>query len=159
MATKQPNAPVSIETLKAQFDAKLRAEIEHGLATLRPLVESTIARASNEIIANAIGVQQDRWHNDIWEVDHCNGRRTTIANELGAEAMKRVKEAVPGFIAEWVKTPNKKLKAAMQREFEDTYERALLKAVEEAAEELARKDALALLEAFKQGKGTTYGND
>ena len=145
-----------LETLKAEYDKKLRSEIESRLQNLRGLVDSTIAASANEIIANAIGIQKHSWR-DQWEVDHCNGRRTSIANELGAEAMRQVKAAVPGFAAEWVKKPNKKMQEAMRREFEDAYERKFLEVVEEAAEEMARKDAMALLEAFKQGKDTDNG--
>lgn len=154
MAPKTKTVQTPLETLKAEYDKKLRAEIEGRLQNLRELVDNALVAATNEIIANAIGIRKDRWSFDRWEVD---SSRSVIARELGEEALRQVKAAIPGFVKEWVKTPNKKLRAAMQREFEDSYERALLKHVEQAAEEMARKDAMALLEAFKQEKDTDNG--
>jgi len=145
MKTKKEVKP--LDTLRAEYEAELRAMINQRLGNLESIVDNVIEKAAFEIVANAIGVKRDRW-DDVWEVDHCNGRRSAVAEELGKRAMEQVRETIPTFVGQFTK--KRGMKIALQREFDEQYERRLMNAVREAAVEMANYDAEEAIAAFRQ---------
>lgn len=144
MVAKKKAQP--IEELREAYDAKLREEIEKGLPRVADRVDAMIDEGAREIIFAALGITK-RWNE--WEVDHCNGRKTAIANELGERAREHIKEHFPAVLAEFAKPP-KNILAIVRKEFMEQYEYHLTRVVRDLAERAATEHASELIEAFKR---------
>lgn len=123
---------VTLEQLK-----KIRAGLEHRVA-------SAVDKRIDNILAAALGFS-DSWGR--LEVDHCNGRKTAIADEIGRFAMDRVKASVDSWIATVAdegKLP-KGWKQAMKKEYEERLSYKLSEAVRRHADEFAASQAEQLL--------------
>lgn len=144
MVTKKTAEP--IEELREAYDKKLREEIERGLPRVADRVDAMIDEGAREIIFAALGITK---RYDEWEVDHCNGRKTAIANELGERARARIKEHFPAVLAEFAKPP-KNIAAAIRKEFVEQYESHLTRVVRDLAERTAMEHAEELIETFKR---------
>jgi DNA-binding TFAR19-related protein (PDSD5 family) len=135
-----------IEEMREAYDAKLREEIEKGLPRVKDRVDAMIDEGAREIIFAALGITK-RWNE--WEVDHCNGRKSAIANELGEQARKRIKEHFPAVLAEFAKPP-KNIVATIRKEFAEQYEYQLIRLVRAQAESVAAEHAEELIKTFKR---------
>lgn len=135
-----------IEELRDAYDKKLREEIERKLPHVSERVDAVIEDGAREIIFAALGIVKR--YNE-WEVDHGNGRKTAIANELGERAMAHIKEHYPAVLAEFAKPP-RNIVAAIRKEFAEQYEYELTRAVRSLAGRMAMEHATELIEAFKR---------
>lgn len=142
MVTKKKEQP--IEELRAAYDAALREEIERKLPRMADTVDAIIEEGAREIIFAALGIVKRYTE---WEVDHCNGRKTAIANELGERARAHIKEHFPAVLAEFAKPP-RNIAAAVRKEFAEQYEYHLTRAIREIAERKATEHAEELMRQF-----------
>lgn len=139
-----------IEDLRAAHEARLRAIIAK-MATkgnYENIVERIIEDSAYEIIANAIGLTR-RDDNDTWEIDHCNGRKSAIAKEIGEYTMQLIRAAIPEFLQEF-KKPNKAIQAAIKREFDEIFDRQLRYELRDMAEKMAEAEAHRLIDIFRK---------
>lgn len=135
-----------IEELRVAYDAALREEIEHKLPRLADTVDAIIEEGAREIIFAALGITKRYGE---WEVDHCNGRKTAIANELGERARAHIKENFPAVLAEFAKPP-KNIVTAVRKEFAEQYEYHLTRVIRDLAQRAATEHAEELIEQFKR---------
>ena len=138
----------TVAELRALYDDTMRLELSNRLARIEGIITEAVDKAAFEIIANALGMTRERWHGDRWQVDHCNGRRTAVAEELGKVAMAHVMKAFPQFIEGVSKKFPRSMKAAMEKEYLEQYTYAMRRCVKDAAEENARKDAERVISEF-----------
>lgn len=141
-------AKLSVQELKEEYDRQLKNEFITQLANIQKTVSNLIADSINQIMLNAIGMERDRW-NDHWKVDHCNGRRGAIVDEIGRHALAQVKLAIPDFVAALVTEEagvKKTLSRELRAEYKEVFGRALREKLLEAAKERASKDVQAMAE-------------
>ena len=137
-----------IEQLREEYASTLRAEIECAIKpeNVKRAVEQVIEQGARDIIYAALGLE-NRFGR--WEVDHGNGRRSAIANELGEHAMSLIKAQMPEFVAEFKKS-QKVVKAALKKEFAEQFDSHLERMVRERAREAAEVEATRLMDAFRK---------
>ena len=126
---------VSIEDLKKEYDSALRTSIEKQIKDLDDIVAEAIEKSASEIILNAIGMTQ---HWGQWEVDHCNGRLSTLANSLGEKARKQAEEMASSVANSFKADPS--IIKALKKEFSEQYYSSARNSVKELAHERALKD-------------------
>jgi hypothetical protein len=97
--TKTELKKLKLTQLRKMYEDKLKQAYVDALSNEKKL-EATIKREMEKIISSsaaiiaqeAIGFSNRRWGE--WEVDHCNGRKTALANELGKYAFELVKQEI-----------------------------------------------------------------
>jgi hypothetical protein len=139
---KQDETP--IEIVKETYERSLREAVDVRMGDLKGTIDAALENATTEILSQAIGIRRSSWDRRKWEVDHCNGRKTAILNELGDYAMEKVKAAIPDFIEKLATKPTA-LTTALRDEYQRAYNRHLLAALRETAERRAIEDAERLL--------------
>lgn len=132
---------MSVEELRDELDKRLREALIEKIQTLDEVIENTIQHAATNIICNALGVTSDHWHDGRWEVDHCNGRKSAIAEELGALALKQIQTAIPDFITgivgQDIKMPQ--FRTALRKEYREQLAGRAYEKMREFAKEQAEK--------------------
>jgi hypothetical protein len=145
VAKKEP-----IEELRERYEQELRNAILQRMDSIATLVDQSIQMAADEIIANAIGIKRDRWDR-CWEIDRCNGRRSAIAEEIGAVALAQVKAAIPDFVQKFV--VKAEITKAIKIEYRAEYDRYMRRAIADAAHDAAKADAESILKMLRETKG------
>jgi BMFP domain-containing protein YqiC len=129
----------TVAELREEIDAAMRKQLESYLANIDVIASKWLERHFNQIVANAVGMT-DHWGR--LEVDHCNGRATAIADNLGALAATRINEALPGWIEANLKPGLPKgWKKAMQDEYNSQFEYQLRDRVRDAVRNMAAEQA------------------
>lgn len=139
----------TVEQLATEYERQLRAAFKEALEKVPQETHALLQKAKYEIINNALGFRTDSW-NGRWEVDHCNGRQTAVANELGAVVMREIKAALPEFVEQVASQPPKKMLDALKQEYLDVYGREMRTAIRALAAEDAKRDAAKAVEGLKQ---------
>lgn len=127
----------TIQEFTKEYDEALRDELQRGLKKLPELVTDMVNKGAEEIILNSIGMTH-RWHGEHWEVDHCNGRRTELANEIGKLARAQVETLIQSMSDKFV--PSKSMKDALMKEYVDHYLHEARNEIRNAAHARAMRD-------------------
>jgi hypothetical protein len=117
MATKRRTSA----QLKAELEARAAEQLEKSLEGVEYRVDEMVARRLNGIVLAALGMEER--FGEV-SVDHCNGRKTAIANRIGALAMERIGASFDKWLAQAClagKMP-KGWRAAVRKEYEDAIE-------------------------------------
>ena len=101
-------------------------------ASMRTTVQEKLDAHLHEIISKLLGFD-NRWGGS-WEIDHCNGRKSSIADEIVAEVQPAVHDHVLAALKNW------KPSAAQKKAIVTDYEHEFKRKVREAVAERARVD-------------------
>lgn len=129
----------TIPQLKAEIDAAMTAKLEAYLTNIDDIAGRWLDRHFDQVVAKSIGME-DRWGR--LEVDHCNGRATALANNLGDYVAARINQILPGWIEKNLKPGLPKgWKKAIQDEFDSQLEYQLRDRIRDAVRNLAAEQA------------------
>lgn len=143
---QQKYQKMSLQEMYAEYEKLLKLELQGQIDNIQQIAVKTIERSINSILLNAIGMELD-WDNR-WQVDHCNGRRGAIVEEIGRLAMEQVKLNMPDFVERLCaaeSTMAKSITKAVREEYKERYAYALREALLQRARSRAEKDAEAML--------------
>lgn len=137
---------------------ELRAELEYR--TKNALIEEigrikgTVARVANDhaaqVVRGALGFTESFGK---WEVDHCNGRNTPMANALGEIALTQIKLAIPDFIHNFIAEIKKEdlgMFDAGRRNYKEQLSRQITSYVQKWLEDEAVRRGKEIVEQLKQ---------
>lgn len=141
---------MSVEQLREELTQQLKEGLIQQIRKLPDIIALYVDNAATEIVAAAVGLKRDDWHDGKWEVDHGNSRRSAISDELGKLAMKQVMLSFPTFLDGLTKEvkPYPGLKKAMRQEYKEKLSEKMQEAIVEWAEEEAQKDATTMMKDF-----------
>jgi hypothetical protein len=88
---------VSAEDLKRVIEARGRKLLMERLANVERDIDATFSKVISDVILNLLGLTRSSFGR--LEVDHCNGRQTAVANEIGALVKQHLDAQVPGWIS------------------------------------------------------------
>jgi hypothetical protein len=137
-----------LEDLAVEYQKQLRAALMTAIEQLPKVTQDLLEEGKVQVLANALGVKRD-W-GGRWEVDHCNGRRSALANELGETVMVDIKKAIPDFVTKFAAKLPKGLQKELEQEYVHAYAREMRTAIRQLALEDARRDAAKAVEGLKQ---------
>lgn len=136
---------VSVDELREELDLAIKQKLQAAIENMDGITEKYVSRHVDQIIALTFGLS-DRWGH--LEIDHCNGRKTELANEVGRMAFAHFNKLIPGWIEKNIKqgVPKGWVKA-MRDEYKGEYSRAINNRARDLARERAWADAESFLEA------------
>ncbi len=139
------------EKAKALVDAQVAEWLKNNPpARIKELVNKKLDNYTNELVAKILGMDT-RWGGS-WEVDHCNGRGSTVTNEIAA----RVKPAVDAWIEtafEKVKLPKDgSIEKGIQKEFMNVFTAQVRIKIREIAEAKATQILQSIVEKLDDAK-------
>jgi hypothetical protein len=134
-----------IKDLRKQIDDKTEAALAECLKDLDYRIQCSIDKRIGDIVAQSMGFS-NRWHE--WEIDHCNGRATAIANAIGERAEMYLAEKMPNYLDEVIgkKVLPKGWKTAIRKEFDERLGWLLRDMVKNHADGIMQSTAEKLLE-------------
>lgn len=127
--------------LRAELETETRKHLLRELDNLPDVIHRIVTENAEAIILAHLGVKRSTW--DGWEADHCNGRRTELANSMGAEAVKTIRAALPQFISQLAESSplNKGIHKAARAEYKEQFSRILRDEINRVAQERAAEMA------------------
>lgn len=139
---------MSLGELKKELEARARAALLEEIEKINITVVTLVQQNARDIIANALGFSST-WGR--WEVDHCNDRKSAIANALGQAALSQIQLALPDFIAEMKTDITKEdfMKSAGRRDYADQYRRRLAEHMHKWVEEESLRESKVIIEEIK----------
>lgn len=125
----------------------------------------TIDKAAAEMIMLTVGLRRSTW-GDRWEVDHTNGYKSPIFQEISVRALEQLKEHMPEFLNDLRKN-RVTIKKELADEYRDCYKRHAHSAIREYAVADADAEVKRLYELIKaeaendndESAGTGAGDD
>lgn len=90
--------------LKVLIDTRAKEILAKRLASIDTQIEETLHKQIDTIIACTLGLE-NRYGQ--WSIDHCNGRKTAIAEEIGERVKVKLDECIPQWIEKYFLDPNK----------------------------------------------------
>lgn len=123
-----------MKSLSEQIEERVGKALQDCLSNIPHQIKSQV----NQIVAKALGFEC-RYGNE-WNVDHCNGRNSTVSSLVCAAAQKQVEEVVRKASEEFVITDDQieAIKNDMRNRFRD----AMYKAVGDKLEQIAAAKAV-----------------
>lgn len=125
----------------------------------------TIDKAAAEMIMLTVGLRRSSW-GDRWEVDHANGYKSPVFQEISAIALQQLKEHMPEFLNDLRKN-RVTIKKELADEYRDCYKRHAHNVIREYAVADADAEVKRLYELIKaeaendndESAGTGAGDD
>lgn len=128
---------LSVAQLQKMYEDALKEALIAKIERIPSEVEEIVKASINGILLNAIGMEKSY---DGWRVDHCNGRRTAIGNEIGERARAQVEQLIPESMETILRTlTTKTVKEAIKEEWKEQVYKATCKYLAARAEDEARK--------------------
>lgn len=129
----------TIPELREQLDGLIKQKLQAAIDNIDHIAEQYMQRRIDQIIALTLGLS-DRWGN--LEMDHCNGRKTALANEIGERVLAAFNQSIPDWMDKnlkgelpkgWMKT--------IRAEYKEQFEYALRERTRDVARQQAWDNA------------------
>lgn len=143
------------EELKKEIRTKTIKKAAEFLKNIDTLIEDRLEASVRAIL----GFSKKSWGDDSWEVDHCNGRISSVSEIINSEAQDAVKTCVEKVITpELVEDAFKACHGAVVREFRERFQRNLKNRVLEKLDSLVEEKATELVNEclLETGETDTY---
>lgn len=152
LAVRRRLEKMTTQELREELDRQLKKKLIKEIEKLDDYVSTLVEQHAVEILRSAVGIRSD-WEGR-WEVDHTNGRRSAVADELGNHAMTLVRLAIPEFVEKFVGDHkfSAKFKRAARREFKEQVSRKMYEEMREWAEKESASYAAQLLRQVTREK-------
>jgi hypothetical protein len=134
-----------IEQLQKELDDKTAAALQAAIDTLDERIDKIVNQRIEDIVGASLGFEF-RWGRA--EIDHCNGRKTAIANQIGELALKKINAHFDNWIEKAVgkKALPKGWDGGIRKEYDERMQRSLKDKMQMHIDELIEKNGATLLE-------------
>lgn len=134
-----------IEQLQKDLEEKTAVSLQATIDTLDEKIDKIIDQRIEDIVGASLGFEF-RWGKA--EIDHCNGRKTAIANQIGARVLEKINAHFENWIEKAIgkKALPKGWDASIRAEYDEQLKRALRDKMQNHVVEIVEKNAATLLE-------------
>jgi len=140
----------ALEEFRSALNAHIRARLEK--INVPKLAEKIVQDNINQLVPKLLGFNKS-WHNENWEIDHCNGRagQTEIGDFIQHQCQVGVRNWIDTVKKTGLPKPTKEIIAAVKKDYKDRLHREIRDQIWRQADEDAREFLSTLKEGPKDG--------